>query len=179
VIRDATFRWIGVRLQDFEQIFRDNVSRIYRISYHYLGNPDAAEDATQETFLRALQSVDSFKQNSNPSTWLFRIAVNVCLDGLRKQKRHRINALAAVRDHADHSLPAEDFERAELRFRVRQAVDELPPDLKILIVLREFEELSYQEISAVTGLSIGTISSRLNRARLDIAKIFHQEFRRH
>src|SRR5262245_12052241 len=83
-------------LQDFEQVFRENVSRIYRLSYQYLGNPDAAEDATQETFLRALRSEKDFKHSAEIATWLFRIAVNVCLDGIRQNKRRRTESFDSL-----------------------------------------------------------------------------------
>jgi RNA polymerase sigma-70 factor, ECF subfamily len=164
-------------LQDFEQVFRENVSRIYRLSYQYLGNPDAAEDATQETFLRALRSEKDFKQTSEIATWLFRIAVNVCLDGIRQNKRRRTMSFDSLPEQTSGYSAHEDFEKFDLQRRVRCAVNALPPQLKILVVLREFEDLSYQEISSITGLSIGTISSRLNRARLQISRVFQKEFR--
>ncbi|MCI0415372.1 RNA polymerase sigma factor [bacterium] len=165
-------------MEDFEQVFRDNVSRIYRLSYQYLGNPDAAEDATQETFLRALRSEKDFRHSSEISTWLFRIAVNVCLDGIRQNKRRRMESLHSLPEPTVRYSAQEDLEKLDLQRRVRIAVNALPSQLRMLVVLREFEDLSYQEISSITGLSIGTISSRLNRARLQIARVFQNEFRR-
>ena len=165
-------------MEDFEKVFRDNVSRIYRLSFQYLGNPDAAEDATQETFLRALRSEKKFEHSSDISTWLFRIAVNVCLDGIRQNKRRRTECLHTLPEQTLKHSAQGDFEKLDLQRRVRIAVNALPSRLRILVVLREFEDLSYHEISSITGLSIGTISSRLNRARLQIARVFQKEFRR-
>lgn len=151
-----------------ERLFREHAPRVYRLAYGYFGTAQEAEDATQETFLRAIQKYGQFRREAEASTWLYRVAVNVCIDGLRREQRRQSEPLDAAVTLSSFEWPSDELERKDLSASVRRAIDQLQPQHKLLIVLRELEELSYEEIRRITGLSIGTISSRLNRARREI-----------
>jgi RNA polymerase sigma-70 factor (ECF subfamily) len=153
-----------------EDLFQKYASRIYRLAFRYLGDANSAEDAVQETFLRALRKGETFQHRSRWGTWLYRIAINVCLDQIRAQKRTDYKQLQSA-THVRIDQPHKEMAREELAVEVRQVVKNLRPELRMLIILRDWEDLSYEEISKITRLSIGTISSRLNRAR---RLIYHQ-----
>jgi RNA polymerase sigma-70 factor (ECF subfamily) len=142
---------------------------------HYTRNPVEIEDIVQDTFLKAFTRLKSFQQQSSFYTWLCRIAINTALDF---HKRHGRNPVQAVEDlelsqaahqasHSGTSIQAPDarLEREEIQ-RITQAVlHELPEIFRTVLVLREFEELAYQDMADVLGISIGTVESRLFRAR--------------
>lgn len=153
---------------EIEMLFREHAPRVYRLAYGYFGTAQEAEDATQETFLRAIQKYGQFRREAEASTWLYRVAVNVCIDGLRRERRRRCEPLDAAMTFSSFERPSEELEKKDLSASVRRVIDQLRPQQRLLIVLRELEELSYEEIRRITGLSIGTISSRLNRARREI-----------
>jgi RNA polymerase sigma-70 factor (ECF subfamily) len=149
------------------EAFHREAPRLHRLALRYHGREDAAEDAVQETFVRALQAVDAFRREADLATWLYRIAVNVCLDGRRSDRHHApLEAAADVRGCPGTVKAVEERQVAD---GLRRAIDRLPPEQRLLVVLRDLEGLSYGEISRVTRLSIGTVSSRLNRARRRLA----------
>ena len=134
-------------------------------------NRAEAEDLVQETYVRAIQAIDRLRENSNLKSWLFTILRNLWLNQLRKRKttpqlveidgdgNTADGLLANTRDSYEILVSNEDAER------VRYAIGKLPPDFKEIILLREFEQLSYQEIATVLGCPAGTVMSRLGRAR--------------
>jgi RNA polymerase sigma-70 factor (ECF subfamily) len=157
-------------VHNLENVFREHGPRLHRLALRYLRQPEAAEDAMQEAFARALQKIDQFREEADVTTWLYRITVNVCLDSIRRESTRRtepIESAAAVRGCPMRIRAAEQRWMLE---SVTRALDALDPQQRMVVVLRDFEGLSYDQIATITGLPIGTISSRLNRARQQLAK---------
>ncbi len=164
----------------FEQLMLDNQTRIYNLTLRMTGNPDDALDLAQEAFLNAWKGLKFFKGDSAFSTWLYRLATNACLDHLRKQKRRQDIWLPQLADEEDDSLPDVPDERyrpdTELEKRERletlqQGLSKLSDEHRQVLVMRELEGLSYQEIGDVLDLEAGTVKSRISRARLALRKI--------
>jgi RNA polymerase sigma-70 factor (ECF subfamily) len=133
------------------------------------GDPDRVEDIAQEVFLKAFRSLKSFRGGSRFYTWLYRITVNTVLNTMRSQGRRQetsLDALGGLEVQADADMePAEVTARLELARRVREAIDQLEEPYRVIIYLRELEDLSYEEIAEVVELPVGTVKSRLFRAR--------------
>ena len=164
----------------FEQLVQDNQNRIYNLTLRMTGNPDDALDMAQEAFLRAWRGLKFFKGDSAFSTWLYRLASNVCLDHLRKQKRRQNINLSQLSDEEDNGppdVPDERYqpdlclEKKSLREAVQRGLDLLSEEHRQVLVMREISGLSYQEIADVLDLEAGTVKSRINRARLALRKI--------
>ncbi|HYW41585.1 MAG TPA: sigma-70 family RNA polymerase sigma factor [Bryobacteraceae bacterium] len=148
----------------FRALFEAYKDKVYSIALRFSGDPATAMDIAQDTFLKLFSSIRDFRGDSNFETWVYRLVVNSCLDHKRKTRR-----LIPLVDEFLHNLRASadslaEVLLAELQTRVRAAVDRLAPDLRIAIVLRYTEGLSYDEIAEVLGCSPGTVASRLNRA---------------
>jgi len=163
------FNWLVLRYQ----------TRVYNLCYRMLSDPDAAADATQEAFLSAWRAMPRFK-GEQFRTWLLRIATNGCLDVLRSRKRHPTQSIDGW-NHGDSSeeatepLPIADLDpsidpegqvlRAETVAVIQLGLDGLPEEQRIALVLVDVQGLSYEEAAAVTGANLGTVKSRINRAR--------------
>lgn len=153
----------------FEQLVREKQNRIYAACLGMMKNPHDAQDAAQETFIKAYRSIGNFRMESSLDTWLTKIAVNTCLDMLKRQK-------PSVSLDEDIELAAEETAEsaAEKNTRVRavrQALNELNPELRAALVLRDMDGLSYEEIAQSLDINIGTVRSRISRAREKIKKI--------
>ncbi len=153
---------------------------VYRHCLSVLKNPADAQDAAQETMLKAFRAMSRFRAESQVATWLFRIAHNVCLDWLKKPGARRENvSLDALRE-AGFDPPDENptHESACLaageRERLSGAVAKLPPDQQALLLLRYGDGLSYDQLARTLGLSDGTVKSRLNRAREKLRSLLGQ-----
>jgi len=155
--------------------------RIYNLIYRYIGNAEDAIDLTQETFIKAFVKLGEFKGNSKFYTWLYRIAVNACIDFRRRQRIsivHWDDMRPNEFDRLDIDEPANSIDvvgedsnpeahmlKSELRQIVREAINTLPEHLRIVLILREYEDLSYEEIASIIGCRVGTVKSRLFQAR--------------
>ena len=158
----------------FEKLVVEYEKNVYAIAQRMTGNPEDAADMTQETFIKAYNSLSSFRGDSKFSVWLYRIANNVCLDFLRSKNRRPTVSLSAEDDDgeetqldiADESQSPELLLESSLtRDAVRRGLDSLPPDYKQILLLREIQGLSYEEIAAALGIESGTVKSRIFRAR--------------
>ena len=164
---EESFRMLVERYQD----------RVYHIVYGIVGNKEEAEDLSQEVFLKVYRFLPGFKGKSRFYTWLYRLTVNVCLSARKKRKNEpgKIFPLANPSKHADdpreieladESLsPLKILQNREMAEAIKSAINSLSEVLRSTFVLREFEELSYQELARVFQCSRGTIKSRLSRAR--------------
>lgn len=158
----------------FEKLVTEYEKAVYAIAQRMTGNPEDAADMTQETFIKAYNSLSSFRGDSKFSVWLYRIANNVCLDFLRSRSRRPTVSLSTEDDDgeetqidiADESQSPELLLESSLtRDAVRRGLDSLPPDYKQILLLREIQGLSYEEIAAALGIESGTVKSRIFRAR--------------
>ena len=158
----------------FEKLVTEYEKAVYAIAQRMTGNAEDAADMTQETFIKAYNSLSSFRGDSKFSVWLYRIANNVCLDFLRSKSRRPTVSLSAEDDDgeetqldiADESQSPELLLESSLtRDAVRRGLDSLPPDYKQILLLREIQGLSYEEIAAALGIESGTVKSRIFRAR--------------
>jgi RNA polymerase sigma-70 factor (ECF subfamily) len=148
----------------FRALFETYKDKVYSIALRFSGDPAIAMDIAQDTFLKLFSSIRDFRGDASFETWVYRLVVNSCLDHKRRTRRLTPlldDFLGTLRASADTFA---DLLRSELQARVRSAVDRLSPDLRIAIVLRYTEGMSYEEIAEVVGCSPGTVASRLNRA---------------
>lgn len=158
----------------FEPLVLENQTKVYNLALRMMGNPTDAEDAAQEAFIKAWNSLKDFRGDSRFSVWLYRLTNNVCIDMLRKQKRTSAVSLTQEDDEGeeleltipDERLsPEEELEKKELREQVQTALQALPEEWRSILVMRELGGLSYEELAAELNLEPGTVKSRLNRAR--------------
>ena len=155
----------------FEEIVRENEQTVYRLALRQLGNREDAEDAAQEVFLKAFTGLSSFRGESKISVWLYRITCNVCTDVLRKRRDSVSLSVETEEGELELELPDERFdpvaltERSDLRAQVGEALKKLPADGREILLLREIGGQSYEEIAETLSLDIGTVKSRIFRAR--------------
>ncbi|MGN1098221.1 MAG: RNA polymerase sigma factor, partial [Clostridia bacterium] len=147
----------------FEQLVRENQNKIYAVCLNMLKNSHDAQDAAQETFIKAYRGLSAFMGESRVDTWLTRIAVNTCLDMIRK-RRDTVNIDDSL-DAASEETPETESEKNTRVEAVRKAVRELPPDMRAVVVLRDIEGHSYEDVAQMLNINIGTVRSRLFRAR--------------
>jgi len=156
--------------------------RIYNLCAHLLGNRAEAEDMAQATFLKAYRNLEKFQPRSALYTWLYRIAVNTCLDHLRRPFFESIFRRSASGEETrlDHPSampsPEENMENQQLQTAILQALGKLSPKLRAVIVLKEIEGLAYEEIATTLEISLGTVKSRISRARRELQELL-KEFR--
>jgi RNA polymerase sigma-70 factor (ECF subfamily) len=156
----------------FNQLVLFYQSMAYNVAYRILNDPDAAADATQDAFLKAFKAMRKFRGGSFKA-WLLRIVTNACYDQLRRKQRRPTSSLDDLPVEADHSpylhdpaeQPDEFVERQELGNTIQAGIATLPVEQRMVLVLSDIQGLSYNEIADVTGLSLGTVKSRLSRAR--------------
>ncbi len=165
----------------FEEIVKRYQKKVYNTTYRMMGNPEDANDLAQEVFIRVYQNLHRFQWKASFSTWLFTITSNICRDELRKrQRRLKTQSLSdpiklkdgeVEREIADDSMTPEKIsDHRELRNEIQEVINQLPPEQKEVIVLREFQGFSYEEIAEVSGIAVGTVKSRISRARRSIRK---------
>jgi len=149
--------------------------KTYTLAFRLMGNHADASDAAQEALVRVYTRLHNFRGDSAFSTWLFRVATNTCLDELRRRGRLRHASLdvalptdegALPRQTSDESdSPTERAERREIQAAVHRAINRLPDDYRVVVVMRDLHDYSYHEIAAMLDTSLGTVKSRLHRAR--------------
>ncbi len=156
-------------LRALYEAYKDHV---YSVSlYFFHGDPAAASDVTQQVFLKLMTQMAKFRGDSDFSTWLYRLVVNVCVDGIRSDKaRARVASSAAMEGFAIASSHEDDVVRAQMADSVQVALSSLPPKFRLPVLLRYFEELSYEEVASALNCSMGTVASRLSRAHKILAE---------
>lgn len=158
-------------LNAFEALIARYEKKVYTIAFRFMGNQDDAKDLAQEAFIRVYKSLNNFRGESSFLTWLYHIISNLCKDELRKQQKKKTISLEIVRETKKNSptasvnLPEENYIRKEKQQALQEVINTLPIDYKWIIIMREFQQFSYEEIAAQIGCSIGTVKSRLNRGR--------------
>lgn len=145
----------------------------FTVAYRILGHPDAAADAAQEAFIAAFQKLHQLRGQQFKS-WLMRIVTNACYDELRRQRRRPATSLDDLYEtqiandsslHSHEESPEQYAQRTELQAAIQECLNALPDDQRVVAVLSDVEEYAYHEIAAITGWPVGTVKSRLSRAR--------------
>lgn len=165
----------------WEEIVSTYSRRIFNLAYRFTSNIESAEDLTQDVFIRVHRSLDQYDaKHGELSNWLMRLARNLVIDDYRHRQRNPQNSMAdAVDDHEYHLRSAgtsahREMERKEVASQVQEGIDKLPPDLRTCVILRDIEELTYQEIVDVLKIPEGTVKSRINRGRIELAKVLRR-----
>lgn len=164
----------------FEELVARHRDKIYARAFSMMRHEDEAVDLSQEAWVKGWQRLAQFQGESSFATWMTRIVINLCLDELRKQRRHRtesIEEMDAETGGVERQMPAiitnptERLERGELRQRIDQALAQMSNEHRTVLVLHEFEEMEYKEIAKAMNCSIGTVMSRLFYARRKLAAL--------
>jgi RNA polymerase sigma-70 factor (ECF subfamily) len=159
----------------FNQLVLRYQSMAYNVAYRILSDPDAAADATQDAFLSAFRAMRKFRGGSFKA-WLLRIVTNACYDQLRAKQRRPTSSLDDLPVEVDHTnylhdpaeQPDEFVERRELSALIQAGISTLPVEQRVILVLSDVQGMSYQEVAEVTGISLGTVKSRLSRGRAKV-----------
>ena len=156
----------------FRAIYELYKDRVYSIALHFFhGDAAAASDVTQQVFLKLMTAIHQFRGDAEFSTWLYRLVVNACMDAARSRKS---DAVISGRDRmeafAGPGSPEEDYAREQVANSVRAAVSALPPKFRIAVLLRYFDDLSYDQMAKALHCSIGTVASRLSRGHKILAE---------
>jgi RNA polymerase sigma-70 factor (ECF subfamily) len=159
----------------WEQIVRLHWRKVFNVAYKFVGSHEQAEDLSQEIFLKIFRSLDTFDRRANFQTWLISVSRNLCIDHYRSVRKER--------QTIDRDVPAEDLspasvtasplatlENQDLAGLLRRALHTLPQSLRIAVLLRDLQELSYLEIAERLNLPEGTVKSRINRGRRELAR---------
>lgn len=158
----------------FGEIVELYKNSVYQLCYRMLGNPQEAEDIAQEAFIRAYVNINSFNQDLKFSTWLFRIATNLCIDRIRKKKPDfyldaEVSGTEGLTMYSqipsETLLPEQELESLELHEKIQEEILKLPEKYRSAIVLKYIEELSLNEISEILKLPVGTVKTRIHRGR--------------
>lgn len=152
-------------------LFESFKDQVYSIALHFAGNDELAKEISQQAFLKIFTGLKGFRADSGLTTWIYRIVANACTDEYRRRRR-----LIPFADERDHAAPSREcsvedkYYRRQLSKAVREAVAGLKPKLRMVVVLKYVEGLSYQEIAEVLDCSTGTVASRLNRGHKVLAQ---------
>ena len=169
--RDLILRAKKGDMDAFEMLYSGNTGRMYNVALRILGSDSDAQDAVQDAMLKAWRALHTFKFRSAFSTWLYRILVNTCNDMLKKNKK---NVISLERLQQDGIEPAQEgFERYSIqRDVIAQVLLRLSPEHREILVLRDVQGMAYEEISEILSVPLGTVRSRINRARENFKKLY-------
>lgn len=162
----------------FEELIKDYKKSAYNIALRVLRNVEDAEDVSQEALIKVFKSIHSFNMQSSFKSWMYRIVVNACLDFKRKKNVESF----PIEDHMNVAVSNTDNPDAMIDSSytikmVNDAVNKLEDDFKAIIILRDIKGFSYQEISEILSCNLGTVKSRLNRARKTLKEIIENELK--
>ena len=168
----------------FEVLVEDQKKVVFNLSLRMLGNEEDAYDISQDAFLKAYTNLSSFRGDCKFSSWLYKLTTNLCLDFIRKRNRHKVVPLVYEDDNGDSEyleIPDETYspesltEQKQLRESVRKGLNQLPPQQREILVLREIGGLRYDEIGRQLDLEEGTVKSRIFRARKKLCDILSRD----
>jgi RNA polymerase sigma-70 factor (ECF subfamily) len=156
-------------LRALYDVYKD---RVYSIAlYFFHGDQTAASDVTQQVFLKLITTIGQFRGEAGFSTWLYRLVVNACMDEARTRKPRAVASdRSRLEAFAGPDSQESDYARAQIAASVRTAVSALPPKFRIAVLLRYFDDLSYEEMAKALGCSMGTVASRLSRGHKMLAE---------
>jgi len=159
----------------WEAIVRQYRRKVFNVAYKFVGKHDEAEDLTQDIFLKIFKSLETFDRRANFQTWLISVSRNLCIDHYRSMRRehdavtHDVDVVTLAQPSSVDS-PQLQLERRDRVALLRAALDKLAPSLRMAVMLRDIQELSYQEIAERLGVPEGTVKSRINRGRTELAR---------
>ena len=169
----------------FEALIEAYEQKVFHIAYRMAGNPDDAADMAQEILLKIFRNVGKFKGESKFSTWVYRVATNTCLDELKKAKRKAAYSLDEEFETEEGQLgvevadtaptPEQRVEGQEIRDAITEAISRLSEEHRQIIILRDINGLTYEEVADILDCSLGTVKSRISRAREQLRKILSQD----
>lgn len=172
---DLVLRAKNGDMQAFEQIVLQYEKLVYNIAYKIFSNAEDAKDVSQDVFIKLYRNISKYEGTSSFKTWLYTIAYNTCIDEIRKRKKAKISSMDKMIEGDENNFerqfasneptPEQQVLIKEEISAVERAINKLNEDHKMIIVLRDIRQLSYDEIVQITGLSLGTVKSRINRAR--------------
>lgn len=155
----------------FQLLFEAYKDKVYSIAFHYSGDESMARDISQQVFLKLFTIINQFREDSEFSTWLYRVVANACLDEHRKRKRFvAVDDAREVSAMTARGSQEELYIKSQMAESVRAAIADLSPKLRMPILLKYVEDLSYEEIASVLDCSKGTVASRLNRGHKALAR---------
>ncbi len=159
----------------WEVVVRQNWRKVFNVAYKFVGRHEEAEDLTQDIFLKIFRSLNTFDRRANFQTWLISVSRNLCIDYYRsvRKERETIDRQVTAEDVAPASLdagPLAALEQRDLAELLRRALETLPGSLRAAVMMRDIQELSYQEIADRLHLPEGTVKSRINRGRKELAR---------
>jgi RNA polymerase sigma-70 factor, ECF subfamily len=157
----------------FRALYDAYKDRVYSIAlYFFHGDPSAASDVTQQVFLKLMTGMAQFRGDAEFSTWLYRLVVNACMDTARRSKSdaRMWDGSHVLETFADAASQEDDYARAQMARSVRAAVSALPPKFRIAVLLRYFDDLSYEQMARALHCSMGTVASRLSRGHRMLAE---------
>jgi RNA polymerase sigma-70 factor (ECF subfamily) len=179
--RELVERCLKGDQSSFAEMVRRFQNMVFNLAYNFLGNPQEAEDLSQEVFLKVFRSLNSFRSDSTLKTWIYRITTNMAFNRIKWLRRRGRNRQISIDSNPSEELPpmsdslADDApgpERkarsVEIRIRLMAALDALSDEQKAVVILRDVEGMSYEEIAETLGINIGTVKSRLARGRANI-----------
>lgn len=173
---------ITPKIEQFESLVREHQRSIYNVAYRMTGNAEDAQDLTQDALIRAYKAFDSYKFGTSFNRWLYRIITNLYIDQIRKKKR------APALEYLDERLEVHDgtvnkeikdasyspeslYLKTELDEKLQRALNKISPEFRMAVILCDVEGFSYEEIASIMNTSIGTVRSRIHRARHTLKKI--------
>ena len=169
----------------FEDLVLEYQKQVYHITLKMTGNEEDAFDLSQETFLKAFRSLPGFRGEASFGSWLNRMASNLCIDFLRKKKRQGGGQLISLDEEEEDRRPRElpdlrhepqsALEKKEMRQKVQEGLQRLPHEQRLILVMRDVEGFSYQEISDALKIELGTVKSRIYRARAHLARLLTED----
>lgn len=170
----------------FEKLIIGYEKYIFTLAYRMLGNAEDARDAAQESLIKIYNNIHKCQNAKSFKSWISTITNNTCIDELRRRKKKREDSLSRIIEtedgetvlqfESDEPGPEETLLSMEKQERIQTAINKLPPKYKLLIVMRDINGLSYEELAETAGLSMGTVKSRLSRARARLKKLLAGEY---
>ncbi len=167
----------------FEEIIAKYEKKVFSLIYNMLKNDNDIEDIAQEVFVKVYKNIGKFHGNSSLYTWIYRITTNLCLDYIKKQKSviYIDEKIQTDDGEVDFQLPSEEklqdelYEEKELKQKLEKSIAKLPDKQRVMIVLRDIKGLSYEEISEILEIKLGTVKSQINRARLKLKELLEKD----
>ena len=145
---------------------------VYNLAFNFCGSSDDANDLTQEIFIKIYKNVDKFDENFNISSWIMRISKNHCIDYWRKNKKNNFRIDLEDNLVRDEHSPEDDLIKSGDLNKLREKMLQLKPDVRSLLILRDIQNHSYREIADSLDIPLGTVKSKINRARIQLAKLY-------